>query len=186
MIPPWSDCLAIRLSHALSRSQSDGWYRRTITTPRLPRVGYSGLAVWSNQHAGGKVPQAGRHRLGDGSGLVGQQPLTLMRCALAPSLSWGIQNKVVGGIIAAQVASVDCLMSDRALLDNLIAKVRDMEEQLSMAQLETTPQSLLAGRIQHLRILASYVRMRLEDKLKSESLPPTRADEKAPTDTPRR
>src|SRR6185436_10933591 len=50
MIPPWSDCLAIRLSHALSRSQSDGWYRRTITTPRLPRVGYSGLAVWSNQH----------------------------------------------------------------------------------------------------------------------------------------
>jgi hypothetical protein len=77
-------------------------------------------------------------------------------------------------------------MSDRALLDNLIAKVRDMEEQLSMAQLETTPQSLLAGRIQHLRILASYVRMRLEDKLKSESLPPTRADEKAPTDTPRR
>ena len=38
-------------------------------------------------------------------------------------------------------------MPDRALLDDLIAKLRETEEQLSMATLEATPQSLLAARI---------------------------------------
>ena len=53
-------------------------------------------------------------------------------------------------------------MTDRDLLDDLIAKLREMEEQLSMAQLETTAQTLLATRIRHLSILAHYVRAGLE------------------------
>lgn len=63
-------------------------------------------------------------------------------------------------------------MSDRALLDDLIAKLAEMEEQLGMAQLEAKAQSLLAGRIRHLSILAHYVRSRLESTAESASLPP--------------
>ena len=63
-------------------------------------------------------------------------------------------------------------MNDRALLDDLIAKLDEMEEQLSMAHLETTENSLLRSRIRHLSILAHYVLGKLEDLAKFESLPP--------------
>jgi hypothetical protein len=53
-------------------------------------------------------------------------------------------------------------MTDPALLDDLIAKLHEMQEQLSMAHLEAAQQSLLASRIRHLTILAQYVRSRLE------------------------
>ena len=52
-------------------------------------------------------------------------------------------------------------VTDRALLDDLIAKLREMEEQLSMARLEARPDSLLISRIRHLTILAAHVRMNL-------------------------
>lgn len=74
-------------------------------------------------------------------------------------------------------------MTDRDLLDDLIAKLREMEEQLSMAQLETTAQTLLATRIRHLGILAHYVRSRLETvKQSGGSLPPISSDAQAPHD----
>ena len=63
-------------------------------------------------------------------------------------------------------------MSDRALLEDLLAKLREMEEQLSMADLEAPDQSLLHGRIRHLYILATYVRIKLEGIAGSGSLPP--------------
>lgn len=62
-------------------------------------------------------------------------------------------------------------VSDLALLDDLIAKLREMEEQLSMAKLEATPHSLLASRIQHLTILAHYTRMGLQKMRHSADLP---------------
>lgn len=68
-------------------------------------------------------------------------------------------------------------MSDRELLDDLIAKLHEMQEQLSMAQLEAAQQSLLATRIRHLSILAVYVRNALENLKESGSLPETKADE---------
>lgn len=76
-------------------------------------------------------------------------------------------------------------MSDRALLDELIGKLREMEEQLSMARLETTAQSLLASRIRHLSILAQYVRTRLEAMAESASLPPKAGDPVRPDPKPR-
>lgn len=72
-------------------------------------------------------------------------------------------------------------MSDRALLDDLIAKLREMEEQLSMAKLEVTPQSLLASRIQHLTILAHYTRMGLHKMRQAADPPPASGN-----DEPRR
>jgi hypothetical protein len=63
-------------------------------------------------------------------------------------------------------------MSDAELLDDLIAKLREMDEQLSMAQLETTAQTILASRIRHLTILAHYVLARLE-RMKSSKDAPT-------------
>jgi len=66
-------------------------------------------------------------------------------------------------------------MSDLDLLDDLIAKLQEMEEQLSMAQVETTSQTVLASRIRHLTILAHYVHAKL-DKLKSSAGVPTQAD----------
>jgi hypothetical protein len=62
-------------------------------------------------------------------------------------------------------------MSDLDLLDDLIAKLQEMEEQLSMAQLETTAQSILASRIRHLTILAHYVHAKLEKVKSSGGLP---------------
>jgi hypothetical protein len=53
-------------------------------------------------------------------------------------------------------------VTDRDLLDDVIAKLQEMEEQLSMAQLEATAQSLLASRIRHLSILAVHIRSQLE------------------------
>jgi hypothetical protein len=67
-------------------------------------------------------------------------------------------------------------MIDRALLEELIAKLREMEEQLSMAQLEATQQSLLASRIRHLTVLAFYVRTHLE-KAKEPADLPMKADD---------
>lgn len=71
-------------------------------------------------------------------------------------------------------------MTDRDLLDDLIAKLREMEEQISMAQLETTAQTLLATRIRHLGILAHYVRSGLETVRRSAgSVPPASDDGQA-------
>ena len=68
-------------------------------------------------------------------------------------------------------------MSDRELLDDLIAKLHEMQEQLSMAQLEAAQQSLLATRVRHLSILAVYERNGLQNLKESRSLPETKADE---------
>ncbi|HUQ74541.1 MAG TPA: hypothetical protein VM183_07430 [Burkholderiales bacterium] len=76
-------------------------------------------------------------------------------------------------------------MTDRELLADLIAKLHEMQEQLSMAQLETTSQSLLASRIRHLSILALYVRTRLEGMAESASLPPKAGDEVVPDSSKR-
>ena len=62
-------------------------------------------------------------------------------------------------------------MTDRKLLADLIGKLREMEEQLAMAQLETTAQTLLASRIRHLSILALYVRSGLERVHESADFP---------------
>ena len=74
-------------------------------------------------------------------------------------------------------------MTDRGLLDDLIAKLREMEEQLSMAYLETTAQTVLASRVRHLTILAHYVRAKLEAMADSADLPP-KADDPARPDSP--
>ena len=77
-------------------------------------------------------------------------------------------------------------MTDRQLLDDLIAKLRDMQEQLSMAQLEAAEHSLLGSRIRHLTILAHYVRMRLEGVKRSPDLltkPAHEADRDSPSRT---
>ena len=66
-------------------------------------------------------------------------------------------------------------MSDLDLLDDLIAKLVEMEEQLSMAQLETTAQTILASRIRHLTILAHYIHAKL-DTMKSAAGPQAQAD----------
>jgi hypothetical protein len=68
-------------------------------------------------------------------------------------------------------------MSDRDLLDDLIAKLQEMQEQLSMAQLEAAQQSLLATRIRHLSILAVYVRNGLESMKESGYRSETQAEE---------
>jgi hypothetical protein len=67
-------------------------------------------------------------------------------------------------------------MTDRELLDDVIAKLHEMEEQLGMAQLETTAQTLLATRIRHLTILAQYVRARLEKAQESGAFTPSKGD----------
>ena len=77
-------------------------------------------------------------------------------------------------------------MSDRAFLDDLIAKLREMEEQLSMAHLETASQSLLASRIRHLSILAHYVRVRLEGMAEADGALPPKADDQPGADNPKR
>ena len=69
-------------------------------------------------------------------------------------------------------------MSDRDLLDDLIAKLQEMQEQLSMAQLEAAQQSLLATRIRHLCILAVYVRNGLENIKESGYPPGTQSEDK--------
>ncbi|HWI35954.1 MAG TPA: hypothetical protein VNU64_05830 [Burkholderiales bacterium] len=69
-------------------------------------------------------------------------------------------------------------MSDRDLLDDLIAKLQEMQEQLSMAQLEAAQQSLLATRIRHLSILAVYVRNGLENIKESGYPPGTKSEDK--------
>jgi hypothetical protein len=63
-------------------------------------------------------------------------------------------------------------MTDRLLLEDLIAKLREMSDQLSMAELEAASQSLLKSRIRHLSILAHYVRSRLVAMAESADLPP--------------
>lgn len=68
-------------------------------------------------------------------------------------------------------------MSDRDLLDDLIAKLHEMQDQLAMAQLEAAQQSLLATRIRHLSILAVYVRNGLESVKESGYVPDTKPDE---------
>ena len=75
-------------------------------------------------------------------------------------------------------------MSDRDLLDDLIAKLGEMREQLAMAQLETVPDSLLASRIRHLSILASYTRMGLEKMKQSAGLPPGSGNSETRRDPP--
>jgi len=67
-------------------------------------------------------------------------------------------------------------IADRDLLDELITKLREMEEQLSMAQLEAARQSLLASRIQHLSMLAVYIRSGLEKAKERTAAPATKAD----------
>jgi hypothetical protein len=67
-------------------------------------------------------------------------------------------------------------MTDRELVDDLIGKLQEMEEQLSMAQLETTAQTLLATRIRHLSILAVYVRSGLQRMKAAADLPPAGAE----------
>lgn len=62
-------------------------------------------------------------------------------------------------------------MTDRELLGDLIGKLREMEEQLAMAKLETSGQSLLASRIRHLSLLAISVRAGLERIRQSADLP---------------
>ena len=63
-------------------------------------------------------------------------------------------------------------MTDRLLLEDLIAKLREMSDQLSMAELEAASQSLLKSRIRHLSILAHYIRSRLVSMAESADLPP--------------
>lgn len=75
-------------------------------------------------------------------------------------------------------------MLDRDLLDDLIAKLTEMAEQLSMAQLETVPDSLLASRIRHLTILAHYTRMGLEKMKQAAELPPGAENSKPRGDPP--
>jgi hypothetical protein len=48
-------------------------------------------------------------------------------------------------------------------MENLIGKLREIEEQAGHAVHEV-PQGLTNGRIAHIRILARYVRMRLEGR----------------------
>ena len=63
-------------------------------------------------------------------------------------------------------------MTDRELLDDLIGKLREMEEQLAMAQLESAAQTLLASRIRHLALLALYIRSGLQRMKDSVDRPP--------------
>jgi len=53
-------------------------------------------------------------------------------------------------------------MADCHPLDDSIAKLREMEEELAMARLEASGQTLLASRIRRLTILADEVRAALE------------------------
>ena len=77
-------------------------------------------------------------------------------------------------------------MSDRALLEDLIAKLREMEEQLSMAELETESQAILRGRIRHLYILATYVRMKLQGMAETASLLPRAGPDQTIPDSEKR
>jgi hypothetical protein len=54
------------------------------------------------------------------------------------------------------------MQEDRELLAELVAKLLEIEEQLSIARLETAPDSLLASRIRHLFTLAQNVRSGVE------------------------
>ena len=67
-------------------------------------------------------------------------------------------------------------MRDRGLLDDLIAKLGEMEEELSMARLEARPDSILVSRIRHLSILAAYIRAGLHKARDELPLPPPPGD----------
>jgi hypothetical protein len=69
---------------------------------------------------------------------------------------------------------------DAQLLDELIAKLHEMQEQLSMAELEAKGQTLLHGRIRHLYIVATLVRAKLQAVRHSSNLPPKADDESKP------
>jgi len=71
------------------------------------------------------------------------------------------------------------MSGDAQLLDDLIAKLREMQEQLSMAELEASSQNLLRGRIRHLYILATYVKVRLEGMAAPTVAPPPEAGDDA-------
>lgn len=75
-------------------------------------------------------------------------------------------------------------MSDPDRLQDLLAKLREILEQLAMAQLEAVPGSLLASRIRHLAILAHYTYMGLEKMSESAALPPASGDSEAQRDPP--
>jgi hypothetical protein len=72
------------------------------------------------------------------------------------------------------------MLDDPQLLDDLIAKLGEMQEQLSMAELEAGSHNLLRGRIRHLYILATFVRTRLQGVRQSGNLPPKTEDETKP------
>jgi hypothetical protein len=73
-------------------------------------------------------------------------------------------------------------VTDRELLDDLIAKLTEMEEQLSMARLEAPEHSVLGSRIRHLSMLAIYVRAKLESVRQSADLQ-AKADDIPPRDS---
>jgi hypothetical protein len=58
-------------------------------------------------------------------------------------------------------------VSPEAVPEDLIAKLREMEELLSVAQLDLPDQSLSASRIRQVSILATYVRQGLERRKES-------------------
>lgn len=60
-------------------------------------------------------------------------------------------------------------MTDRQLLDDMIAKLCEMEDELSMARLETTHDSLLADRVRRLSLLAFHIRSGLEKAKEAEA-----------------
>jgi hypothetical protein len=67
-------------------------------------------------------------------------------------------------------------MSDPELLDDLIRKLDELQEQLSMAQLEVVPASLLASRVQHVKILAHFVLAGLQRMKRSPDLSTSQTD----------
>ena len=75
-------------------------------------------------------------------------------------------------------------MSDQDRLQDLLAKLREILEQLAMAQVEVVPGTLLASRIRHLAILAHYTYMGLEKVSESVGLPPASGDDELKRDSP--
>jgi hypothetical protein len=75
---------------------------------------------------------------------------------------------------------------DAQLLDDLIAKLREMQEQLSMAEMEASSQTLLRGRIRHLYILATYMKAKLEGMATAKAPPPQAGDNASPGTSDRR
>lgn len=58
-------------------------------------------------------------------------------------------------------------MSDADVLEDLIAKLREMQDQLSMAEVEVAWQGLVASRIRYVSILATYVRHGLQEQIQA-------------------